>query len=425
VDGDAAAPSRIVPDDLSLVTCAVPAASLTSDMQGNPAGGNAVRFRGWDLLALLFLACLLTAAGPAAALTGLAKGHVGLIDTNSRAYGFSSTSGRWTPVVLTGPAEAKAAADYLGYLRTAQKLYVYNSTNDHWYSIVYTGQVRGEDLCGATAVVWTTTSMYAIASNWAIWRALPFQPDEVPLGGGSASSFGLFWTNKRGYAFHSASGTWMPQPIPSRAISGIANDGFGLLWNAEAAFSYDPTPGAWDTLDLGGMEGISAAGGGSVGLVWGENRAQAYSGTFDCWNPIENSEPFLGGAAGGDVAILWDTNQAHCYNSETDTWSSVVLQANPAGLDGPGQIGGFSVAPNPSQGEVTFRLPTSGAWKIELFDVNGAVVRRLDTDTREKGDMLSWDGLDGDGHRVAAGTYWARAESAERQVEARRVVMLR
>ncbi len=383
-----------------------------------------MRFRGWNLLAVSCLVGTLAAADPAAALTGTARGHVGLIDTNTKAYGFSSFSGQWTPVTLTGPAQAKLAADYLGYLRTAQRLYSYNSTNDHWYSIAYTGQVRGEDLSGATSVVWTTTSMYAIASVWAIWRALPFQPDEVPMGGGSASNFGLFWTNKRGYAFHSASGTWMPQPAPSRAISGIANDGFGLLWDTGEAFSYDPTPGGWANLDLGDMQGVSAAGGGHVGLVWGQNRAQAYSGTFDCWTPFENTEPFLGGAAGGDVAILWDTAAAHCYNAETDTWTSVTLQNDPAGLGGPEDTGGFSVRPNPSSGEVTFRLPIMGAWKVEVFDVNGALVRRLDTDTREKGDALSWDGLDVDGHRVAAGTYWVRAESAERQVEARRIVMM-
>jgi hypothetical protein len=366
----------------------------------------------------------LATADPAAALTGTARGHVGLIDTNTKAYGFSSFSGHWTPVTLTGPAQAKSAADYLGYVRTAQRLYSYNSTNDHWYSIAYTGQVRGEDLCGATVVAWTTTSMYAIASIWAIWRTLPFQPDEVPLGGGSASSFGLFWTNKRGYAFHSASGAWMPQPVPSRAISGIANDGFGLLWDTDEAFSYDPTPGGWAALDLGDMQGVSAAGGGSVGLVWGQNRAQAYSGTFDCWTPFESTEPFLGGAAGGDVAILWDAAKAHCYNAETDTWTSVTLQIDLAGLGGLEDTGGFSVGPNPSSGEVTFRLPITGAWKVELFDVNGALVRRLDTDTREKGDALSWDGLDTDGHRVAAGAYWVRAESAGRQVEARRIVMM-
>jgi hypothetical protein len=388
-----------------------------------------VRFRGWDLLAIsclvgLCLFAALAAPEPVAALVGTAMGHVGLIDTNMKAYGFSSVSGQWTPVTLSGSAQAKLAADYLGYVRTAQKLYIYNGTNGHWYSLAYTGQVRGEALCGATAVVWTSTSMYAIASLWTIWRAQSFQPDEVPLGGGSASNFGLFWTNKRGYAFHSASGTWMTQPIPSRAICGIANDGFGLLWDANDAFSYDPTPGGWSSLDLGDMEGISAAGGGSVGLVWGQNRAQAFSGTFDSWSSFESSQPFLGGAAGGDVAILWEATKAHCYNAETDTWTSVTLQSDPAGLDVPEGPGGFSVLPNPSSGEVTFRLPIAGAWKLELFDVNGALVRRVDTDTREMGDAAVWDGLDADGHRVAAGTYWVRAESSTGQAEARRIVLM-
>ncbi len=383
-----------------------------------------MRFRGWDPLAIGVLACLLVAARPAGAFVGTARGHVGLIDTNSKAYGFSSFSGQWTTVTLSGPAQTRLAADYLGYLRTAERLYCYNSTNDHWYSTAYTGQVRGECLCGATAVVWTTTRMHAIASIWAIWRSLPFQPDETPLGGGSASSFGLFWTNKRGYAFHSASGTWMPQPVGARSICGLANDGFGLLWNDEAAFSYDPTPGGWMTLDLGEMEGISAAGGGSVGLVWGGSRAQAYSGTLDTWNLFDNTEPYLGGAAGGDVAILWDTSRAHCYNAESDTWSSVTLLVDPAGLGDLTGAGAFFIRPNPSMGAVTFGLPAPGTWKVEIYDVNGAMIRRLETKTREPGELLHWDGLDTEQHPVAAGTYWARAESESKQVEARRLVVL-
>ena len=162
-----------------------------------------------------------------------------------------------------------------------------------------------------------------------------------------------------------------------------------------------------------------------MGLVWGQSRAQAYSGTFDCWTALENTEPFLGGAAAGDVAILWDAAKAYCFNAETNTWTSVVLQNDPAGLEALEDTGSFSARPNPSSGEVAFRLPVTGTWKIEVFDVGGTLIRRLDTSTGEKSAALSWDGLDADGRRVAAGTYWVRAESAERQVEARRIVMLR
>lgn len=380
---------------------------------------------GWIARAVLCVVIALATTGPAAAVKGLATGHVGLIDTPAKAYGYSAYSGLWTPVTLTGPALSRATGDYLGYVRTAQNLYSYNSTNGRWFNVAYTGQVQGEDVHGATSVVWTTTNMYAIASLWTTWRSRSFQPDEVPVGGGSASNFGLFWTNKRGYAFHSASGTWMPQSLNGHSISGLANDGFGLLWTISGAFSYDPTPGAWTALSFGEPQGVSATGGGSVGLVWGATQGQAYSGVLDTWVPFSDTERILGGAAGGEVAMLWDSAKAYCFNADTGTWSAVALQIDLAGLDGPEAQGAFSFGPNPSTDHVEFRLPASGSWKIEVFDVSGALVRSLDTDTQEKGKGLTWDGCETSGRRVAAGTYWVRAESAEGQVEARRVVMMK
>jgi hypothetical protein len=383
-----------------------------------------VEFRGWTLGIIFCLGVSLAATGPAVAFSGLATGHVGLIDTNVKGYGYSSYTGAWTPVTLTGPALSRASGEYLGYLRTAQTLYSYNSTNGRWFNIPYTGQVLGEDVRGATTVVWTSTNMYAIASLWTLWRARSFQPDEVPVGGGSASNFGLFWTNKRGYAFHSASGAWMPQQLTGRAISGIANDGFGLLWGINGAFSFDPSPGAWTTLTLGEPQGVSAAGSGSVGLVWGSTQGQAYSAPLDIWVPFNDTERILGGAAGGEVAMLWDSAKAYCFNAADGTWSSTALLVDLTDVGSPDAPAGFSLGPNPSTGRIDFRLPCAGSWMVQVFDVNGALVWSLDADTREKGNNLSWDGHESDGRRVAAGTYWIRAESAEGQVEARRIVMM-
>jgi hypothetical protein len=386
-----------------------------------------MRIGGWILRAGLPFAALAALAQPAPAYYGLASGHVAIIDTDLRAYGFSSYSGLWTTVALSGTAHVKRIGSYFGYIRNGQKLYCFNATNDHWYSTNYDGWVQGESVNGATLAVYTSTTMYAIASVWSSWRSRPFEIGELPLGGGSAGNFALFWTTARAYAFHSVTGEWQAQLLNGAPVASIVNDGFGLVCTADGAYSFDPATGAWTTLDLGGVLGVSAAGSGSVGVVWNEYRGIAYSGILSEWIPLTGATTILGGGAGGEVAILWDAANAYCFDANGGTWLPVTLQGSGqgAGVQGPGADDRFAVTPNPSSGAVQFELPADGRWKLELFDVNGARLRSWEDIQPGKGGVPSWDGLDAGGRQAAAGSYWVRAESAEGQVEARRFIKLR
>jgi hypothetical protein len=86
------------------------------------------------------------------------------------------------------------------------------------------------------------------------------------------------------------------------------------------------------------------------------------------------------------------------------------------------------VAPNPSPaGEVTrlgFALKRPGRVRLELYDVRGALVRRLLDESRPAGSSsIAWDGRDDHGRSVSAGLYFARFVG-DGIVESARIVRL-
>lgn len=77
----------------------------------------------------------------------------------------------------------------------------------------------------------------------------------------------------------------------------------------------------------------------------------------------------------------------------------------------------LSVHPNPFRPVTTLRytLARTEDVRVTVFDVTGRLVRRLDVGSRPAGDhRLLWDGRDGRGRRVPAGTYFVRAELGSR-----------
>jgi hypothetical protein len=73
-------------------------------------------------------------------------------------------------------------------------------------------------------------------------------------------------------------------------------------------------------------------------------------------------------------------------------------------------------APNPfSDGiAIHFTLTHAGATTIEIYDVNGARVRRLPTAWRPRGiQAVAWDGNDARGHRAPTGIYFWRVQAAD------------
>lgn len=81
--------------------------------------------------------------------------------------------------------------------------------------------------------------------------------------------------------------------------------------------------------------------------------------------------------------------------------------------------------PNPSDGHVTieFGLDQPDRIVIEVHDIQGKLVRPLGNREWPSGNQqLTWDGLDEQGARVAAGTYMVRIRSAANSTT-RQVVM--
>ena len=84
------------------------------------------------------------------------------------------------------------------------------------------------------------------------------------------------------------------------------------------------------------------------------------------------------------------------------------------------------VFPNPGPGPATlrFELGRAADVQLEVYDLQGALVRRICSGRREAGRYTeSWDGRDGSGRRIAKGIYLVRF-SAAGQHESRKLAML-
>ncbi|MDZ4805114.1 MAG: FlgD immunoglobulin-like domain containing protein [Candidatus Eisenbacteria bacterium] len=83
------------------------------------------------------------------------------------------------------------------------------------------------------------------------------------------------------------------------------------------------------------------------------------------------------------------------------------------------------IAPNPSRGptSLTFAMQQSGPVSIEVYDIQGRLVRRLLQGDRPEGPIrLLWDGQDDAGQPVASGTYLVRFRSENHEVSGRMVI---
>jgi hypothetical protein len=377
-------------------------------------------------LSALVVLALIGAAPAFVQAQGLASGKVGVFGSATTGYGFSAYSGVWTQTELDSPAEVCKASEDIGYLRTSGRIYAYNPTSDHWYSSPFTGEPVAQSVVGATALFWSSTSAYAIASIWSLWRAVDFQPGEVPRGGSAAPGFGMVWTMHTAYAFASGSGQWHSCALDGTPIGGVACSGFGLIWTPHAAYAFNPLTGTWSSQNLQSTSGVSADAFGNVGLIWFSNQAFVYSATADVWQSFTFPEQIWSGQAKGDVAIVWDSGRVLCYDTEANTWTMQVLPPPPEGVVSVHSAQGdlsFSVDPNPSDGAVAFHLPNEGKWEIDVIRVDGSLARHLSLNTLPGDARFVWDGRDGGGNPLPAGSYWVRAES-EGHVEARRIVLV-
>jgi len=358
---------------------------------------------------------------------GVASGRVALIDTPARVYGFSPGTGYWTGRTLDSPLDSKLVGAYIGYARSWARLYAYNSNNGQWYVTPFQGAIVGEDVENTTAIAWTASTCYGIATPWNSWASCSLD-GRLPVGGGSAGTFGLVWTKANGYAYNASTGQWTVQAFTGDALGGIVTQGMGLVWTHQAAHVFNSQgAGSWSITPIEDPVGMSVAGMGRVGVVWGKYNAYAYSGTLSQWSAVEVSEPLQGGSAGSEVALLWTSRVAYGFDAATGSWSSVTLQSAGDGKrsDPDFGSGAFLISPNPASGLVTIDLPASGdGWKVAIYDLGGTLIRGLEGGSSNAAQRLQWDRRNDRGEEVAAGTYWIQAESSER-AEARRVVLLK
>jgi hypothetical protein len=146
---------------------------------------------------------------------------------------------------------------------------------------------------------------------------------------------------------------------------------------------------------------------------------------LDGWFEQSSGTVLEGGSACGEIALLWGSDTAFVFDANTGLWSSQPLQSpSPVGeLSGAG-IAALSVAPNPCAGNrVALRLAGDRAWRVGVFDAQGRCLRSFSVPASAAFGGLAWDRTDASGRRVAAGSYWIRAESDESS-EARRIVLM-
>lgn len=357
----------------------------------------------------------------AAGSKGAASGRVAIIDGPTKAFGFSSSVGSWSSVTLDSALQVRIVAAYIGYLRTLNKLYAFNSTTNAWYSTPIAGTALGEDARGATAVAWTNVACYGISTVWVTWRS---QAIEYPLGGGSGGNYAMVWTEDAAYAYSSSTGQWSTQLLTSPPVGGYASTGLGLIWTSDAVCVYDPVARSWNHLAIDNPEGVSVDGAGKVGIVWSATLANAYSAFMAAWSSLPGADAFVGGAAGEEVAILWSDDHAFAFDAPTGSWIPVDLEVLAAAPGSVAPAGGFSLAPNPTSGPLSIRLPSSHEpWKVEIVNLEGARIRSFETLPSPAGDEIVWDERDDQNRPVSSGTYWVRARTGER-IEARRFVLL-
>jgi len=86
-------------------------------------------------------------------------------------------------------------------------------------------------------------------------------------------------------------------------------------------------------------------------------------------------------------------------------------------LPGQGPVAAIvGIYPNPFNPATTidFSLTRSGPVRVEIFAVDGKLVRTLLSDNREAGDhQVRWDGLGNTGGRVSSGAYFCRVQGAD------------
>ena len=130
------------------------------------------------------------------------------------------------------------------------------------------------------------------------------------------------------------------------------------------------------------------------------------------------------------------TIEFHIWDAGDDLYdASLLLDDFRWNLIIPGTIGvadmgapdpGLRVTPNPfrSTAALDFRLVSEAHVVVDVFDVAGRRVRRIDAGLRPAGEQrVAWDGRDDAGGRVRAGAYFARVDTGDRVMRKRLIYL--
>ena len=154
------------------------------------------------------------------------------------------------------------------------------------------------------------------------------------------------------------------------------------------------------------------------GIPWTESRNVGPYGTdpisinveFDGYQPFRLYELTLEADTDGD-GIYEELASVGLRSQEDSTGTVGEIPTEP--LRTSTRIQG---APNPFQGQtaIDFTLARSQNVDVNVFDLNGRLIRRLHTGRLVAGKhVFRWNGNDGSDHRSPAGVYFVRLQSAD------------
>lgn len=239
-----------------------------------------------------------------------------------------------------------------------------------------------------------------------------------------ANQFGTFYANPRPIGSPSAGGRIEWDNGPDLITIGASP----LMRNVAA----DDVVNIWDVFLNAGhlyiVHFVPSAGSNLKALVF-HNPAGAYWAGRSA-AAIEAGASFEYTAPRSDwygLAVVHDDGVPASYELGVIATPVAVIEP-PPGAGGPvnrSRITG--VTPNPTREKIRieFDLVERGAASLELFDVRGRSVARLPVPSAEAGaGSVVWDGRSGSGERVPAGVYFVRMESANRNIDLKKVVVL-
>jgi hypothetical protein len=388
----------------------------------------------------------------------------------------STVSGFDSGLYLMGSTDAdyyKSRNDYLDFsnsraMNVGGEWFAYTPSVSDWYGLVVLGNEenaassgsvwvgRQETLASDSRVsrseevqfdVLTPTSGY-----WNVVAARPSGADLVQAVLYEESGYGTSVTSDASTGVSFVVGDWNHNPQATvyprlRRTSGTGVVDIEFEGDADAIVPPANAPYqasfSWTALDVAEVYDVWIPGGDPGGKTVGI-MVEDLSGTLDLGIELfrSNGAEYFAGRGGGvasanangvggteGFAYHATTSDYHGLvvyngNDNSGTWRlSIYYPGVTAVGDAPLQTEvSLAASPNPSHGNATLRytLPVEGDVALEVFDLQGRLVRTLDRGRRPAGQHdIHWDGRDGSGAPLGAGVYLARirANGEERRIK--------